>query len=193
MRVKNLQFVQPIRNKKQIDSIKKILKSTSLRNYCLFTLGINSGLRISDLLNLKINDVIDDKDKIKDRITLKEIKTGKTKSFPISDIARKAIDDYLEARNFEKNEPLFVSQKGNGVLKRQQAYRLINEAARNIGIKDKIGTHTLRKTFGYHAYQSGIDISILQKLFNHSAPNITLAYIGITQDDLDDVYLNLNL
>ena len=188
-----MEYVQPIREKKQIDSIKKILKSTSLRNHCLFTLGINSGLRISDLLNLKIDDVIDDKGKIKDRITLREIKTGKIKDFPISDIARKSIADYLDGRNFEKDEPLILSRKGNGVLKRQQAYRLINDAARRIGINDKIGTHTLRKTFGYHAYQSGIDIAILQKLFNHSAPSVTLNYIGITQDDLDDVYLNLNL
>ena len=62
-----------------------------------------------------------------------------------------------------------------------------------VGLKEGYGTHTLRKTFGYNAYQSGTDISILQKLFNHSAPCVTLAYIGITQDDLDDVYLNLNL
>ncbi|WP_072169790.1 tyrosine-type recombinase/integrase [Propionispora sp. 2/2-37] len=71
--------------------------------------------------------------------------------------------------------------------------KIINNAARSIGITEKIGTHTLRKTFGYHAYQSGVSIGVIQKLFNHSAPSITLRYIGITQDDLDNVYLNLNL
>ena len=80
-----------------------------------------------------------------------------------------------------------------GFLKRQRAYRIINDAAKSVGIKDKIGTHTLRKTLGYHAYQSGKDITIIQKLFNHSTPRETLTYIGITQDDVDDVYLNLNL
>ena len=78
-------------------------------------------------------------------------------------------------------------------IQRDQAYKIINAAAREIGIKETIGTHTLRKTFGYHAYKSGIAIEVLQKLFDHSTPGITLRYIGITQDDLDDVYLNLNL
>ena len=53
--------------------------------------------------------------------------------------------------------------------------------------------HTMRKTFGYHAYKKGMDITIIQKLLNHSSPSITLSYIGITRDDLDNVYLNLNL
>ena len=65
--------------------------------------------------------------------------------------------------------------------------------ARAVGIQDRIGTHTLRKTFGYHAYQTGIDISILQKIFNHTAQSVTMRYIGITQDDMDEVFLNLNL
>jgi integrase len=75
--------------------MKKILMSNSLRNHCLFTLGINSGLRISDLLKLKISDVIDENGKIRERITLREKKTNKTKDFPISDVARKAIVDYF--------------------------------------------------------------------------------------------------
>ena len=72
-------------------------------------------------------------------------------------------------------------------------YKIINGAAKEIGIMENIGTHTLRKTFGYYAYQSGIAIEVLQKLFNHSTPAITLRYIGITQEHLDEVYLNLNL
>ncbi|MCF8009832.1 MAG: tyrosine-type recombinase/integrase [Clostridiales bacterium] len=69
---------------------------------------------------------------------------------------------------------------------------MLNEAARSVGIKDKIGTHTLRKTFGYHAYKKGYDITILQKLFNHTAPLITLRYIGIIQDELVGFYLSLD-
>lgn len=188
-----MEFVQPIRDKKKIDSIKKILKATSLRDHCLFILGINSGLRISDLLKLKISDVINEKQKIKDRIAIREKKTGKYKNFPISDTARKALEQYLQSRDYEFDEPLFISRKHRGFLRRQRAYRIINDAAKSVGIKDKIGTHTLRKTLGYHAYQSGKDITIIQKLFNHSTPRETLNYIGITQDDIDDVYLNLNL
>lgn len=86
-----MEYVQPIRNRKQIDAIKKILKATNIRDYCLFNVGINSGLRISDLLQLRIVDVIDEKGKIKDRISLREVKTGKTKDFPIGDTSKKAI------------------------------------------------------------------------------------------------------
>ena len=191
-----MEYVEPIRDRKKIDDIKKILKATNLRDYCLFTLGINSGLRICDLLNLKIKDVMDKKRKIKDRITIREQKTGKVKNFPIADTAKKVLMEYLITRDFSLDEPLFLSRKEKGgkqTIGRQQAYRIINKIVRMVGLKEGYGTHTLRKTFGYHAYQSGVDISILQKLFNHSAPCVTLAYIGITQDDLDDVYLNLNL
>ena len=106
--VLKLEFVQPIRDKKKIDTIKKILLSKNVGDYCLFTLGINSGLRISDLLNLQIKDVIDQNGKIRDRIILREKKTNKTKDFPISDVARKAITEYLKIRKFEFAEPLFL-------------------------------------------------------------------------------------
>ncbi len=195
--VLKLEFVQPIRDKKKIDTIKKVLLASNIRDYCLFTLGINSGLRISDLLSLEIFDVVDEARKVRERITLREKKTNKTKDFPLGDVARKAIMEYLKSREpYELDEPLFLSQKknaGKAALQRDQAYKIINSAARSIGITEKIGTHTLRKTFGYHAYKSGVPVEVIQKLFNHTSPSVTLRYIGITQDDLDGVYLNLNL
>ena len=187
-----MEFVQPIRDLKQIETIKKLLKQKSLRDFCLFTLGINSGLRISDLLSLKVSDVFEH-GKIKDRIRLREKKTNKFKDFPISTNTKSALKEYLKTREIEPNEPLFQSRKNKGFLLRQQAYRIINEVAKSIGIKEKIGTHTLRKTFGYHAYNNGYDITLIQKLFNHSSPSVTLRYIGITQDEMDDVYLSLDL
>ena len=187
-----MEFVQPIRDLKQIENIKILLKHKNLRDYCLFTLGINSGLRISDLLKLTIADVME-KGKPKDRIRLREKKTNKYKEFPLSDNAKSAIKEYLKTRNYTENEPLFISRKNEGFLLRQQAYKIINDVAKSVGIKEKIGTHTLRKTFGYHAYNKGYDITVIQKLFNHSSPSVTLRYIGITQDDLDNVYLNLDL
>lgn len=187
-----MEFVQPIRNLKQIETIKKLLKQQNLRDYCLFTVGINSGLRISDLLNLTVNDVIEN-GKIKNRIRLREKKTNKFKDFPLSDNSKLALREYLKSRDYKLNEPLFLSRKNKGFLLRQQAYKIINDVAKSIGIKDKIGTHTLRKTFGYHAYNNGYDITLIQKLFNHSTPAITLRYIGITQEELDDVYLSLDL
>ncbi|HYF91535.1 MAG TPA: site-specific integrase [Symbiobacteriaceae bacterium] len=193
-----MEFVQPIRDKKQIEAIKRHLKGneSGLRDLCLFTLGINSGLRVSDLLNLTIGDVVDHQGKPLDRITLREQKTGKAKSFPISTTAAKAIKEYLATRpSAGSADPLFLSRKGKGEghLQRAQAYKIINDAARAVGITESIGTHTLRKTFGYWAYKEGKDITLIQKLLNHTSPSVTLAYIGITQDQLDDVYLSLNL
>ena len=187
-----MEFVQPIRDKEKIKTIKFILKNRSLRDYCLFVLGINSGLRISDLLKLRVVDILD-KGKIKERIELREKKTGKFKDFPLSKGTRQALAEYLKSREYQLNEPLFISRTNKGFLTRQQAYLILNDVARQVGIKEKIGTHTLRKTFGYHAYNSGYNIELIQKLFNHSALSITLRYIGITQDDMDDVYLNLDL
>ena len=190
--VKIMEFVQPIRDLKKIDTIKKLLKQQNLRDYSLFVLGINSGLRISDLLKLRISDV-SEKGKIKDRIRLREKKTNKFKDFPLSEKTKQAIKEYLKTRDYTENEPLFISRKNKGFLLRQQAYKIINDVAKSIGIKEKIGTHTLRKTFGYHAYSNGYDIALIQKLFNHSSPSVTLRYIGITQEELDDVYLSLDL
>jgi integrase len=194
---RDVEFVQPIRERRHIEAMKRILRGnpgTGLRDHCLFVLGINSGLRVSDLLRLKVGDVLDAKGKIKDRITLREQKTGKAKTFPISQTAAKAIKEYLDTRRgCSREEPLFLSRKEKGHLRRAQAYKIIRDAARAVGIEEAIGTHTLRKTFGYWAYKEGKDLTLIQKLLNHASPAVTLAYIGITQDQLDDVYLSLNL
>ncbi|WP_110952978.1 site-specific integrase [Anaerosinus massiliensis] len=187
-----MEYVQPIRDKKQLENMKRYLKEQNLRDWLLFVLGINSGLRISDLLQLTIDDV-----RGKDRITIREQKTNKTKDFPLSDTCKKAIGEYFKTTGLTEGV-LFSSRKssgskGTGAISRQQAYDIISSAAKEVGIKDAIGTHTLRKTFGYHAYKAGVGIEVIQKLLNHSAPSVTLRYIGITQEQLDNVYINLNL
>ena len=188
-----MEYVEPIRDRKQLENMKRYLKDKSQRDWLLFLLGINSGLRISDLLALKVSDV-----KEKERVTIREVKTGKAKDFPLADSCRKAIAEYLKATGLPEDAPLFCSRKRTKegayrAISRQQAYDLINEAAATVGIKDNVGTHTLRKTFGYHAYKAGHDITRIQQLLNHSAPSVTLRYIGITKDELDDVYINLDL
>lgn len=184
-----MEFVEPIREQKQIKDMIKHLKAydTSLRNYTLFVLGINSGLRISDLLALKVEDV-----KGKDRIFIREEKTGKAKDFPLSNICVKAIKEYLTLNKMTTGY-LFPSRKGDKAITRVQAYRILNDAAGHAKIPGQVGTHTLRKTFAYHAYKAGVDITRIQKLLNHSAPSVTLAYIGITKEELDKVYIDLNL
>lgn len=181
-----MNIVQPIRDKNKIEDMKNELLKLGYKNYILFIVGINTGLRISDILNLKVYDVRD-----RSHITIKERKTGKEKRFLINSQLRKDIEKFISDMNNE--EYIFQSRKGkNRPISRVQAYRILNKAATKVGVKE-VGTHTLRKTFGYWHYQIYKDVAILQDIFNHSAPSITLRYIGINQDikdkTIEDFYL----
>ncbi len=173
-----MEYVEPIRNKKKIESVKRILKENGTRDFLLFLIGINSGLRISDILKLRVQDVKD-----KDYIEIYEQKTGKYKKIPITNSFKKPLNEYILDKN--NSEWLFRSQRRNYPISRIQAYRIICTACDKAGIKTKIGTHTLRKTFGYHFYNKTKDIALLQWIFNHSSPSVTLRYIGINQDIID--------
>lgn len=176
--------VEPIRNKKTLNKIKEIL-SENQRDFLIFTVGTNCGLRISDILSLNVKDVKD-----KSYIDITEKKTKKTKKIPVNETLKSLIEDFIKNRN--ENEPLFLSYLNNR-MERTQCYRIINKACKKAGVNYKIGTHTLRKTFGYHHYKKFKDVAILQKIFNHSAPSITLRYIGIDQDTIDKSYKNFML
>ena len=170
--------VEPIRDKNKIEVVKRILKEHGTRDFLLFLMGINIGLRISDILKLKVSDV-----KNKNYIEITEQKTGKYKRFPITESFKEVLEDYIIGKNSE--EWLFPSQRGNKPITRIQAYRIICNACSEAGINTRIGTHTLRKTFGYHFYNKTKDIALLQCIFNHSTPSVTLRYIGINQDIID--------
>ncbi len=173
-----MECVEPIRNRETIESVKRILKGNGTRDFLLFLMGINIGLRISDILKLKVGDVMN-----KDYIEITEQKTGKYKRFPITISFKEVLEDYIIGKSPE--EWLFPSQRGEQPITRMQAYRIINNACQKAGITAHIGTHTLRKTFGYHFYQEKKDVALLQCIFNHSAPSVTLRYIGINQDIID--------
>lgn len=181
-----MELVQPIRDKGLIEKFKTELLKQGYRDYMLFVIGINTGLRISDILKLKVSDVKD-----KSHITIKETKTSKDKRFLINSRLREDTDKYIEG--MEDSEYLFQSRKGtNKPISRIQAYRILNKVADKLGIEE-IGTHTLRKTFGYWHYKQNKDVALLQELFNHSAPSITLKYIGINQDTMDKTIENFYL
>ena len=167
--------VQPIRSLEKIAEIKKRLALNGTRDVLLFSMGINTGLRISDLLSLKVGDV-----RGKNEYLLKEKKTKKNKRILLHAVKRD-IEDYSHFKS--DGEYLFASKKGIEPITRVQAYRILNQAARDCGLSE-IGTHTLRKTFGYHFYRANQNVAMLQQLFNHSSPSITLRYIGITQDEI---------
>ena len=169
--------VEPIRNMNDIFSLKNIL-GTKPRDLLLFILGINSGLRISDLLRLKVSDV-----KNKNKVEIIEKKTGKNKTFPLIKPIKIVIKSIIRDKN--NDDYLFQSQKGNRAITRIQAYRILKKACKLAGLKIKIGTHTLRKTFGYHFYKKTKDVALLQSILNHSTPKITLRYIGISQEIIE--------
>lgn len=177
--------VQPIRDKTIIEKFKNELLKKGSRDYMMFVIGINAGLRISDILPLKVKDV-----KNVTHIKIIEKKTNKAKRFKINPYLRKEIDKYIE--NMSDDDYLFPSRKGDKPISRVQAYRILNDVAEKLGIEE-VGTHTLRKTFGYWHYQQYKDVAILQEIFNHSAPSITLRYIGINADIIDASIDNFHL
>ena len=171
--------VDPIRDKNDIRKIKSILLSRNYRDYLFFEVGINTGLRISDILKLKVSDI-----RGKYYIELKEQKTGKLKKFRMNSVLRAELENYIISKNDDSY--LFESFRTSGnPLERTRAYGILNQAAKVAKLKIKIGTHTMRKTFGFHFYQQTKDIAMLQVLFNHSSPSVTLRYIGIDQNILD--------
>lgn len=187
----DINFVEPIRDIDKIQTMKKEL-SPNPRDELLFVLGINSALRVSDLLRLQVADVLDESDRPREAVVLKEKKTGKTKRFPLNESVRGALKRYIEWQaSFRRDGPLFPSRRG-GALKRKQAWAILQQAGKRIGL-DHIGTHSLRKTFGYHVYRRTNDLAMVQLLLGHSSSSDTLRYIGITQEQLYDAYLDLNL
>lgn len=174
-----METVEPIRDPKKLECIRGwLLKHAHYRDYLLFVLGTNTGLRVSDLLNLRVGDVKDG------YIRLREKKTRKARKHTLNPQVAEMVREYIHGK--EENEYLFPSLRNPArPLDRHQAYRIINKAARACGVKEKIGTHTLRKTFGYHFYKRYGDVAMLQDIFNHSSPSITLRYIGIKQDEID--------
>lgn len=186
-----MNYVQPIRDKKKIEEMKEELRKNGTRDYLLFVFGINTGLRISDIIKLKVKDVLDDERKIKSHIVLTEKKTRKYKKFKINPVLANEL--YQFVKNMGMEEYIFKSRNGiNQPITRVRAYKILNDAGKKVGLTE-IGTHTLRKTFGYWFYNETHDIALLQEIFNHSAPSITLKYIGINQDVIDEAYDDFSL
>jgi integrase len=178
--------VQPIRSLEKLEDMKWSLKRhCSQRDYIMFLLGINTGLRVTDLLKLKVKDI-----KGKKKITVKEGKTDKPRTILLTNIYDE-VNTYIVL--LEDTEWLFPSRKGNKSISRIQAYRRLNKAAEMADISGGIGTHTMRKTFGYWYYKQTRDVAKLQMILNHSHPEITLRYIGITDEEIENSLTNFVL
>ena len=186
---KQSKTVEPLRDERHIQRIKVITQSNS-RDHLLFVLGINNGLRISDLLRLKVGDVRGLKPG--QTLPIREVKTGKPNVLMINKAAHKALSAHLSQAQADDDDYLFKSRKGgNQPLDRRSVHRLINSWARDAGVKGHFGTHTLRKTFGYiQRTKFGVGYEVLAKRYMHSSPATTVRYLGITDDEVNGVLLN---
>lgn len=190
---------QPIRTAELLHDFKEyyLTEHPNPRNYALCILGLNTALRISDILHLKWGDVYDfQKKEYLSHISVTEQKTGKLSQIAVNHAITEVLTEYYAAH---KTAPiaenyLFQSRKGsNCPLGRSQAFRIIKEAACGIGMYQHISCHSLRKTFGYHAWRQGTPPALLMDIYNHSSYQITRRYLGIDQDDRDTVFLNISL
>jgi integrase len=171
--------VQPLRSAIEIEDMKDSLRRwCSERDRFLFLFGINTGLRVSDIVPIKVGQV-----RNKRRAVIIEQKTGKKREITINKSLTEEISTYT--KGMKDDDYLFPSRKGDSHITTTQAYRQLVKAGNMIDRTD-IGTHTMRKTFGYHYYKRTKDVATLMKIFNHSSPSITKQYIGISQEEIDE-------
>ncbi|UVI28181.1 site-specific integrase [Paenibacillus spongiae] len=171
--------VQPIRDQEVLADIKNHLKQTNSRNYIMFLIGINTGFRISDILRLRVRDVLGS------HISIREKKTRKEKRALITDELKRALQEFVKGKS--PHEYLIKSREGvNRPISREMAYKIMRDIGDEFGLSE-MGCHTLRKTFGYIFYNvtTNKDIGLLMNYLNHASPQITLRYIGMAQDTLD--------
>ena len=181
--------VDVIKNKEDIEKIKIVLKSENYRNYFLFLMGINTGLRICQLLSLKVGDLLNEEVEVKNFILIDGVE------YILNETIRNSFFHYIgeDIQAVDRDMYLFKSKRGNHPIERVQAYRILNTAGVKAGLDIKFGTHTLRKTFGYHFYLQYRDLKYLQKLFHHSNINMTANYIGINEENLVKKYRSFDL
>ena len=178
--------VQPLKTRQEVNELIEALGMTeqgkvseyAKRNQLLFKLGISTGLRCGDLVSLMVEQV-----KGKSSFKIREGKTKKERTVYLNNLMAD-IADYIDTLP-TGTVYLFPSRKGEGHITTTQAYRIIAKAGDMIG-NQSIGTHTMRKTFGYTYYQSTKDIATLMEIFNHSSQKTTLRYIGITEESIEN-------
>ena len=185
---------EPIRDKKQTAALALYYKERGqFRNHTLIIMGLYTALRISDLLRLTWDDVYDyDRQCVKDILTLSESKTGKTKSLAMNNEVISALQLQMSCISVKSNEVLFKSKKTERAIGRVQAYRIIRHAADALNFKYRVSCHSLRKTFGYHAWKKGVSPAVIMEIYNHDSLAVTRRYLGVSQDDKNEVYLGLD-
>lgn len=171
-----MEKVQPIKQMCDIDKIKLHLKQSNKRNYLLFVIGINTGIKSNHILSLKLKDVVDDNYKIKKYIRIEN------KDYLINDPISKGIKEFLEENDLDLDSYLFESQKSELPINRSHLYRILNKVVKECDIDIHIGNETLRKTFGYHYYYKTRDVKYLKEIFNQASKKTLFEYLCIESD-----------
>lgn len=172
--------IQPLRTADEINTAKYFLSRNLMgkRDVMLFLFGINTGLRASDIVVRKAGEFRTTK-----KPMIIERKTGKRRKLNLSNLSDQ-LDDYI--KDMSDDDYLFPSHKGVNVpITRNGVYQIFVKLGKEMDRKD-LGTHTMRKTFGYHYYKRTHDLVTLMMIFNHSSQAITKRYIGITEDEIDN-------
>lgn len=191
----------PIKNKMDLYALKTYyqIQEPNPRNYALIVLGLNTALRISDLLRLQWSDIFDEKSgHMREHLEVKEQKTGKLNMIALNSNICQTFLEYkkicFQETHFTPSAYLFPSRKGiNQPLSRFQAFRIIKKAAAAVNLPSHISPHSLRKTFGYHAWKQGTPPALLMDIYNHSSYKITKRYLCIEQDERDAIYRQIEL
>lgn len=171
------------------------------RNKMMFLIGINSSLRASDLISLKWNFFYNSNGEFKDVNALQPKKTRKQRKFVklyFNNAAKKAIENYIKEYPIEDmDDYLFKSRQGDGPIVERTLWRIVVDVAAEAGIDKNVGSHSLRKTFGYWAWHNAEDknkaLVVLQRLFNHSSTQTTLRYIGLLDNEIEDMFNSVDL
>lgn len=187
-------------NKRIDEATDENKRQIACRNKMLFVVGINLGIRASDLCGLKYNFFMNNDGTFKDSYSLQPKKTKKSGKFVklyFNQTVKKAIADYIKEYPIQDmDEYLFQSRKGGSVTEKS-LWKIIVEATNEAGIEKNVGSHTLRKTFGYHIWHNAEDkekaLVMLMAIFNHSSVAITKKYIGLLDEEIEEVFNNLNL
>ncbi len=184
-----MKFVDPIKDLNQIKKLHAYFRTQSERDYLFLVLGLNTTLRISDLLSIRVSNLLNRKGIVKEHLELKERKTGKRRRIFINSGLRDMISSYIIENDLKSKNFIFFSEHDKRKhIDRIRAWRILKKAAKECGIKENIGTHSLRKTFAYQAYLETKDIALIMKELNHSSLENTKRYLGLTQDKLDELH-----
>lgn len=176
-----MELVYPITDRHKLDAMADYLYNKSLRDYIMFEIGINIGIRVTDFTQQKVQFYREACEKgFVEMIPKKTAKYNKKVVVPINKDLNKLIQEYIKDK--DDTDWMFPSRKKGYSITREQVYRILNEAAAAVGITDNIGCHSMRKTFGYWHYYYNHDIRLLMDIFNHSSEEVTLRYIGVSEE-----------